>query len=103
MTSAGATQSICAIGAATQAAYQKRWKVCTKMMNQGENNETADPPGLYKLGGVAAFIVVVLTVGEVIAFTFYPQPSTVREWFLLFQSNRLIGFRSCFSKAQPPS
>jgi hypothetical protein len=46
---------------------------------------------LFKLAGVAAFIVVALTLSEVIGFTLYPQPGTVSAWFMLFQSNKLIG------------
>lgn len=63
------------------------------MMNQFANAETADSAykSLYELGGAAALIVAVLTLGEVIGLTFYPQPSTVSDWFMLFQSNRIIG------------
>ena len=63
------------------------------MMNQVTNAETADSAykSLYKLGGAAALIVAGLTFSEVIGFTFYPQPSTVSDWFMLFQSNRIIG------------
>jgi len=46
---------------------------------------------LYRLGGVAALIVAFLTVIEVIFFTLYPQPSTVRGWFELFQGSPIIG------------
>jgi len=62
-------------------------------MNQVTNAETADSAykSLYKLGGAAALIVVVLTLSEVIGLAFYPQPGTVSDWFVLFQSNRLIG------------
>jgi hypothetical protein len=62
-------------------------------MNQVCSAETAGSAykGLYKLGGAAALIVVVLTVGEVIGFSFYPQPGTVSDWFELFQSNRIVG------------
>ena len=63
------------------------------MTDQVTNAETADPAykSLYKLGGAAAWIVAVLTLGEVIVLTFYPQPGTVNGWFSLFQSNRIIG------------
>ncbi|HUW94783.1 MAG TPA: DUF4386 family protein [Anaerolineae bacterium] len=63
------------------------------MMNQVTNAETADSAykSLYKLGGAAALIVVVLTLSEVVGLIFYPQPGTVSGWFMLFQSNRLIG------------
>jgi hypothetical protein len=62
-------------------------------MAQATNAETADSAykSLYKLGGAAALIVVALTLGEIIGFVFYPQPSTVRDWFTLFQSNKITG------------
>lgn len=62
-------------------------------MNQVTNVETDDSAykSLYKLGGAAALIVVVVTLGEVVGFIFYPQPSTVSDWFMLFESNRIIG------------
>ena len=55
--------------------------------------ETIDPTyrTLYKLGGIAAWIVAALTVGEVIFFFFFPQPTTVGGWFVLLQSNKVIG------------
>jgi hypothetical protein len=46
---------------------------------------------LYRLGGAAAYAVVVLTVGVLIVYTVYPQPGTVSSWFELFHNNRLIG------------
>lgn len=46
---------------------------------------------LYKLAGVAAFLVAALTLAEVVGFTFYPQPATISGWFMLFQSNWAIG------------
>ena len=57
------------------------------MMNQVTNTETTDSAykSLYKLGGAAALIVVGLTLSEVIGLTFYPQPGTVSDWFMLFQ------------------
>jgi hypothetical protein len=63
------------------------------MTTQSTNVDIADPAykTLYKLGGVSAITVAVLTLGEVIGFIFYPQPGTVSAWFLLFQNNRIIG------------
>lgn len=46
---------------------------------------------LYKFGGWAALSVAFLTVIEVAVFAFYPQPDTVRNWFLLFQANPILG------------
>jgi hypothetical protein len=50
---------------------------------------------LYKLGGAAALFVVALTLGEIIGFIFYPQPSAVSDWFTLFQNNKMVGL-FCF-------
>ena len=63
------------------------------MMNQVTNAEAADSAykSLYKLSGVAALIAAVLTLSEVVGLSFYPQPSTVSGWFMLFQSNRIVG------------
>ena len=46
---------------------------------------------LYKLGGVAAWMAALLTLGEVILFIFYPQPETVTGWFELFQETPFLG------------
>jgi len=72
-------------------------------MNQATHAETADRAykNLYKLGGVAALIVVLSTLGEVIAHTLYPQPSTVSEWFMLFESNKIIGLVSFWGLEVP--
>lgn len=46
---------------------------------------------LCKLGGIAAWMAALLTLGEVILFIFYPQPETVMGWFELFQENWFLG------------
>jgi hypothetical protein len=46
---------------------------------------------LYRLGGAAAWSVSLLTVAEVAAFAFFPQPSTAIGWFTLFLNNPIIG------------
>ena len=46
---------------------------------------------LYSIGGLAAFVAVVLVLGLAIGFTIYPQPETVIDWFELFQNSRVIG------------
>jgi len=63
------------------------------MVNRVADVETADSAykSLYRLGGAAALVVVVLILGVFIGFMVYPQPSTVRDWFELFQSNKVIG------------
>jgi hypothetical protein len=62
-------------------------------MNQAAGARAPDPTyrSLYRLGGVAALIMAILTVVEVIVFTLYPQPNTVIGWFELFQVNPIIG------------
>jgi hypothetical protein len=70
-----------------------KWKGKQVMTSRVTDSERADPAcqSLYRLGGVAAFIVAGLTLGEVVAFTLNPQPDTVGGWFELFQSNGIIG------------
>ena len=46
---------------------------------------------LFRLGGIAALIVAFLTVAEIMTFAFFPQPSTISGWFILFQANPIIG------------
>ncbi len=47
--------------------------------------------GLYRAGGTAALIVVVLLACEIAVFTIWPQPTTATGYFRLFQRNWLIG------------
>jgi hypothetical protein len=62
-------------------------------MSQVAGAQAPDPAygGLYGAGGVAAVIVAFLTLAEIVAFVVFPQPSTIRDWFLLFQTNPLVG------------
>lgn len=62
-------------------------------MDQVTNAGAAGSPygNLYKLGGLAAWLAAVCTLGEVIVFSLYPQPATVHDWFMLFQSNTILG------------
>ena len=46
---------------------------------------------LYRVAGVAALIMVFLTVIQVIVFNTNPQPGTAEGWFTLFHNNKLIG------------
>jgi hypothetical protein len=62
-------------------------------MSRVTGPEAPDPAygSLYRLAAVAAWIVAFLTVAEVIAFTFLPQPTTVGDWFVLFQASPIAG------------
>ena len=72
-------------------------------MMRATNAATSDSAykNLYKLGGAAALIVVALTLGELVGFIFYPQPSTVSDWFTLFRRNGLIGLFSFWGLEVP--
>jgi hypothetical protein len=63
------------------------------MTNQVTYAKTTDSvwKNLYKVGGVAALIIAVLLVCEIIVFAVWPQPSTVIGYFTLFRSNWLVG------------
>jgi hypothetical protein len=63
------------------------------LMSPVSTKEDADLTytGLYRVGGVAALVVALLTVIEVIFFIVYPQPSTVSGWFESFQGSPIIG------------
>jgi hypothetical protein len=61
--------------------------------NKVVNVETADShwKDLYKAGGVAALIIAVLLLCEIIVFSVWPQPDTVMGYFELFHDNWLVG------------
>jgi hypothetical protein len=46
---------------------------------------------LYKVGGIAALLVVVIAVIQAPIFILFPQPTTVVGHFTQFQSNKLLG------------
>lgn len=64
-----------------------------KMMNQVTNTETSvsDWKSLYKVGGVAALLMFVLTLIQSFIFITNPPPSTVIEYFTLFQRSQILG------------
>jgi len=63
------------------------------MKQQRTRVEPPDPAyhGLYKVGGIAALVVVVCLLAEIVFFAIYPQPATVDEWFTLLQDRPLVG------------
>ncbi len=48
---------------------------------------------LYNLGGISAFLMVLIIIIQLIVFMSAPQPldGTALDWFMLFQRNMLIG------------
>jgi hypothetical protein len=65
-------------------------------LNQATDAETPDSRwnSLYKIGGAAALIMVLIIPLQIIIFTVSPPPSTVIGWFTLFQNNKLLGLLS---------
>jgi hypothetical protein len=68
-----------------------------KIMDQVTNAETSDSDwkSLYRIGGVAALISGIFfrrnIAAEIGLFSEYKPPVTVSNWFVLLQSNRLLG------------
>jgi hypothetical protein len=60
---------------------------------QRTSGETVDFPWrqLYQIGGIAALLSAMFIPIQVIVFIVWPLPSTVMDWFTLFQENRLVG------------
>src|SRR5687768_8522860 len=46
---------------------------------------------LYRAAGVAALAVVALMPVQMAVFVLWPPPTTVAEWFALFQQNPIVG------------
>ena len=46
---------------------------------------------LYKVGGISALIIVGLMPLQMVVFLIWPPPSTVTEWFTLFEENAFVG------------
>ena len=61
--------------------------------NQVTDTETEDSAWkwLYKVGGVAALIMAALIPIQSFIVIAYPPPSTVIDYFTLFQNNKLLG------------
>ncbi len=62
------------------------------MISQAESN--TNWKGLYRVGGVAALIQVVLMPIQIIIFFAWLPPTTVTSYFTLFENNWLLGLLS---------
>lgn len=62
-------------------------------MNQDTHTETvhSDWKGLYRVGAVAALLMFVLTLIQSFIFITNPPPSTVIDYFTLFQKSQILG------------
>ena len=45
----------------------------------------------FQISGWAAYSIVGLTLAEIILFSLFPQPETIRSWFVLFEHSPLVG------------
>jgi len=65
-------------------------------MSQDMSAQPEDPShaALLRAGGLAALLVALVTIIEVVLFTLYPPPETVQAWFELFVENPLLGLLS---------
>ncbi|MFP4113143.1 MAG: hypothetical protein ACOCY8_01095 [Spirochaetota bacterium] len=57
--------------------------------------------GLAAAAGIAALMVVVLTLAEVVAFALAPQPATAAEWFRVFTNDPFAGIVSFWGLELP--
>jgi len=49
---------------------------------------------LFKAGGVAGIVMLVIMLAQVVVFILWPPPQTVEGFFNLFQQNKLLGLLS---------
>jgi hypothetical protein len=77
-----------------------QWSIETEML-RGPSAGTEEVPtpgsdglrwiGLYRSGGIAALLIAVLLLGEIVVYAVFPRPETALEHFQLFQRNWLAG------------
>ena len=63
------------------------------MDNQTSDTEIIDPRwrNMYKAGGIAAFAIAALLVGEIFVYGALPQVDTIPATFVMFNDNWLVG------------
>ena len=49
---------------------------------------------LYRVGGVAALVMLILMVVQIVVYTIWPPPDTAEGYFTLFQNNWFLGLLS---------
>ncbi len=57
-------------------------------------NEKRNWKKLYKVGGIAAFVIVLLIPIQIVIFTVFPPPETTIGFFELFHDNWIVGLLS---------
>lgn len=61
------------------------------MTEQTARTESSEWKGIYKAGGAAALLMFVITLVQSFIFITNPPPTTVIDFFALFQKSRLLG------------
>lgn len=63
----------------------------SNLTNNSNSFSESDWTTLYRVGGLSALVIVLFIPLQIIIFILYPPPTTVLDWFNLFQKNRIIG------------
>lgn len=61
------------------------------MKNRYSSKNEQPWAGLYKVAAIAAIIMVILIPVQGAIFAMWKPPGTVQDWFILFQTNKLMG------------
>ena len=63
------------------------------MLNPDASSNCTGSPyqQLYRIGSIAALVAAAAILGEVVVLAIAPPPETLHDWFVLLQSNNLLG------------
>ncbi len=64
------------------------------MTISNKDNGNAYWKSLYKIGGIAVLLMILIVPIQLAVFSIAPPPSTALDWFELFQDNALLGLLS---------
>lgn len=67
------------------------------MLNPDASSNCTGSPyqQLYHIGSIAALVAAAAILGEVVVLAIAPPPETLHDWFVLLQSNNLLGLSTC--------
>jgi hypothetical protein len=64
------------------------------MTKSNQENENFQWKSLYKIGGIAVLLMILIVPIQITIFSMVPPPSTAEGWFDLFRDNALLGLLS---------
>jgi len=64
------------------------------MIQANQKNEDLRWNSLYKIGGIAVLLMILIIPIQIAIFSMAPPPSTAQGWFETFQNNPLLGLLS---------